>query len=322
MKRTILSSLIITILAAGPALLGGLDGSGALPDGQAGRTPGRGPVPACPLDARTSIFHETMVDLPWTEVEKSARDGAVVLMAAAVIEEHGPHLTCGTDTYLGYLMGKLIRRELESRGVRAVIAPPFFWGVNSATHVFPGSFSVRPETAKALLEDIFASLTTMGFRRVFIINAHGDGQHKRMLIQSILAARPATGLNIRLLFAEEDAKAAGLTGPPPDWVLLHKMPAWPKAEGPSMDIHAGAFETAAMAAFFPDQVNLPLAKKLEPTRLTRQQAGDWLKDARKTTPLGYFGDPAGYDTEAARTFFQDWCRMMSAAIADYAATAR
>ena len=313
---------IILIIAAGPALLGAPGRPGAFPDGRASQKSVRAPGSSGPLDARSSIFHETMVDLPWPEVEKAAREGAVVLLAAAVIEEHGPHLTCGTDTYLGYLMGKLIRRDLESRGVRAVIAPPFFWGVNSATHVFPGSFSVRPETAKALLEDIFASLKSMGFRRVFLINAHGDGQHKRTLIQSILAARPATGLDIRLLLAEEDAKAAGLTGPPPDWVLLHKMPAWPKAEGPYMDIHAGAFETAAMAAFFPDQANLPLAKKLEPTRLTRQQAGDWLRDARKTTPLGYFGDPAGYDREASRTFIQDWCRMMAASIADYAATAR
>ena len=114
-------------------------------------------------DGGYSIFHETMVDMAWPDIEKAAKAGAVVLMATAVIEEHGPHMSCGTDTYLGYLLCKLTRRQLESKGVKAVIAPPFFWGVNSATHVFPGTFAIQPETAKVLLWDIFASLKSMGF---------------------------------------------------------------------------------------------------------------------------------------------------------------
>jgi len=48
-----------------------------------------------------SIFPETMVDMTWPEVEKAAKEGAIVLMTTAVIEEHGPHMTCGIDTYLG-----------------------------------------------------------------------------------------------------------------------------------------------------------------------------------------------------------------------------
>ena len=107
-----------------------------------------------------SIFHETMVDMTWPEVEKAARDGAVVLMTTAVIEEHGPHMSCGIDTYLGYLMCKITRRELEARGVKAVIAPPFYWGINVSSHVFPGTFTVRPETMKALLHDLLASPTS------------------------------------------------------------------------------------------------------------------------------------------------------------------
>ena len=60
-----------------------------------------------------SIFHETMADMTWQEVEKAAQKGAVVLLAGAVIEEHGPHMVNGIDTYLGYMTCKIIRRELE-----------------------------------------------------------------------------------------------------------------------------------------------------------------------------------------------------------------
>jgi creatinine amidohydrolase len=266
-----------------------------------------------------SIFQETMADMTWPEVEKAARDGAVVLMTTAVIEEHGPHMSCGIDTYLGYFLCKLTRRELESRGVKAVIAPPFFWGVNSATQVFPGTFSIRPETMKALLGDIFASLKSMGFRHVFNINAHGDGQHKRAAIQAILEARGSTGLDIRYLVSEDDIRALGLTGEPPAWVLLHKMPPDTGPKSPYLDIHAGAGETGLVAAFFPGLVDLRMAKTLAPSRLQAQQVGEWLKDARKTTPLGYFGDPAHYSIEESRAYVPEWCRLMAEAIAAYMA---
>ena len=270
-------------------------------------------------EAGYSIFQETMADMTWLEVEKAAKDGAVVLMTTAVIEEHGPHMSCGTDTYLGYFLCKLTRRELESKGVKAVIAPPFFWGVNSATQVFPGTFSVRPETMKALLGDIFASLRSMGFRHVFNINAHGDGQHKRAAIQAILEAQGSTGLDIRYLVSADDIRALGLTGEPPAWVLLHKMPPDTGPKSPYLDIHAGAGETGLVGAFFPGLVDLRMAKTLAPTRLKAQQVGDWLKDARKTTPLGYFGDPAQYNIEQARAYVPEWCRLMAEAIAAYMA---
>ena len=35
-----------------------------------------------------SIFHETMADMTWLEVERAARNGAVVLWGLGVIEEH------------------------------------------------------------------------------------------------------------------------------------------------------------------------------------------------------------------------------------------
>jgi len=264
-----------------------------------------------------SIFDETMVDMSWPAVEKAAKDGAVVLMTTAVIEEHGPHMSCGVDTYLGYFLCKLTRRELEAKGVKAVIAPPFFWGVNSATHVFPGTFAIRPETAKALLADIFASLKTMNFGRVFIINAHGDGQHKRAVIQAILEARKQTGLDIRYLVSADDVRQMGLTGEPPEWVLLHRMPPDTGAKSPYLDIHAGAGETGLVAAFYPGLVDEKKAKTLPDTKLPPARAGDWLKDARKVTPLGYFGNPAGYDAKEALAFVPEWCRMMAEAIAGH-----
>ena len=127
-----------------------------------------------------SIFDETMVDMTWPEIERAAADGAIVLLPTGIIEEHGPHLGLAVDTYIAYLIGVMARRELASRGITALIAPPCYWGVSQGTAVFPGTFSVRRETMKALVYDILASLHGWGFKRVFAVNWHADFQHCRV----------------------------------------------------------------------------------------------------------------------------------------------
>jgi len=54
-----------------------------------------------------SIFDETMVDMPWPDVEKAIEQGAISLLPTGVIEEHGPHMSLGVDTYCSYLLCKL-----------------------------------------------------------------------------------------------------------------------------------------------------------------------------------------------------------------------
>jgi len=266
-----------------------------------------------PASGGYSIFHETMVDMTWQEVEKAAKEGAIILFASAVIEEHGPHMSCGIDTYLGYMTCKLLRRELESRGIKTLIAPPFYWGVNSATHVFPGTFTVKTETMKAVLNDIFESLKSWGFSDIFYFNSHGDGQHIMTGLQSILAARKDLNLNIRYIIGEDELQRFGVTGKEP-FLLLHKSPSTDEEPQEFLDIHAGALETGLVAAYYPDLVNMELARTLKPTNLTGPDAGEWIKDAKKVTPLGYFGDPANFNVEESKEYWDASCKFIADAI--------
>ena len=260
-----------------------------------------------------SIFHETMVDMNWPDVEKAAEQGAVILLPTAVIEEHGPHMSCGIDTYGAYLVCKLTRRELESRGIKTLIAPPFYWGINGTTHVFPGTFTVRKETMQALLHDILSSLKSWGFNDIFNLNFHGDGQHCITILESIIDARETLGLNAYCVLSEGEIMRYGLSGNEP-FIVSRKSP--PSDEQPQefLDIHAGADETGIVAAFFPDQVDTDLARALEPTRITYQQVAQWLTDARRITPLGYLGDPAGFDAEAAKEYLEADCKLLADSI--------
>ena len=260
-----------------------------------------------------SIFHETMVDMNWPDVEKAAEQGAVILLPTAVIEEHGPHMSCGIDTYGAYLVCKLTRRELESRGIKTLVAPPFYWGINATTHVFPGSFTVRKETMKALLHDILSSLKSWGFNDIFNLNFHGDGQHCITILESILDARETLGLNAYCVLSEIEIMRYGLSGNEP-FVVSRKSP--PSDEQPQefLDIHAGADETGIVAAFFPEQVDTDLARTLEPTQITYSDIAQWLTDARRITPLGYLGDPAVFDVEEAREYLEADCRLIADSI--------
>jgi creatinine amidohydrolase len=70
-----------------------------------------------------------------------------------------------------------------------------------------------------------------------------------------------------------------------------------------LDVHAGTGETGMMVCYFPDQVDVELAKTLKSTNLTTRDLMEWdqsWSDARRITPLGYFGDPASFDPEVSR----------------------
>lgn len=64
-----------------------------------------------------------------------------------------------------------------------------------------------------------------------------------------------------------------------------------------LDIHAGAFETAAMNYFCPELVDLKTAEKLPSTSMDQEGLQKWLQGGdvtRESVPLGYAGNPAGY----------------------------
>jgi creatinine amidohydrolase len=260
-----------------------------------------------------SIFHETMADMTWQEVEKAAKEGAIILLPTGVIEEHGPHMGCGVDTYLAYQTCKLTRRELESRGIKTLIAPPFYWGINRTTHVFPGTFTVRPETMKALLEDILRSLKSWGFKRVFNINWHYDGGHILTLLQTIKGAQESVGINTCFVLSEEDVSRFRLKGDEP-FIVVHKSPPVEQESQEYLDLHAGGGETGIMAAHFPDQVDLELTRTLKPTQLTYRDVGEWVKNARDVTPLGYFGDPASFKITESKEYHEAFCKKIADAI--------
>jgi creatinine amidohydrolase len=105
-------------------------------------------------------------ELTWQEAEKRLKPDTVVVIAlGAAAKEHGPHLKLKNDwTVAEYFK----QRVLISADV--VIAPTINYQFYPAFVEYPGSTSLRMETARDLTVDICRSLARFGPRRFYIIN--------------------------------------------------------------------------------------------------------------------------------------------------------
>ncbi|HEX3047357.1 MAG TPA: creatininase family protein [Bacillota bacterium] len=251
-----------------------------------------------------SIFEETMADMTWVDIEKASTKGAIVLFPLGVIEEHGPHLCLGTDIYLSYNRCKQIKKKLDTMGIKALVTPPYYWGVNNITGGFPGSFTVRKETLKNIIYDLLACLHRWGFKNIFCFYGHGDTDHVMPILESIRESRNDHQINARMVVEDINLKRFKLSGNEEYILSLNPSPSLPESDSGQVpiifDIHAGSFETAAMNHYFPRLVKVKIAKTLKSTDLNWRNVRLWSKgwdEAKKITPLGYVGDPANYEKE-------------------------
>lgn len=266
-----------------------------------------------------SVFDETMVEMTWPEIETAAEEKAIVLLPIGIIEEHGPHMGLAVDTHIACLFSVLAKRELESRGIRTLMAPPYYWGISRSTAAFAGTFSVRKETMQAAIYDILASLHHWGLNRVFAINWHAEYRHCHTVLDAITAARHDMPIEAYYLITPGDVHRLGLTGQE-GHILVQPAPPSVGPRGEYVDYHAGSLETGIMLQYFPEQVDAAMAKQLKDSQVTDddlKQLGKSDEATRQIIPGGYFGNPAGYDVGFAKQFVEDMARDMAATIAAF-----
>lgn len=269
----------------------------------------------------SGLTKSTMIDMNWTEIQSHAANGAVVLLPLGVIEEHGPHLSLGTDIYTAHIHCVFIKDLLEAQGYPVVIAPPFYWGVCQSTGGFIGSFMVRKETAKALLVDILASLSAFGFQHIYGINAHGDIEQHLAVIGAFQEAYETLKLNACYPFPQNLLHHYGLTGKEP-----YICPVAPQTikvnESKYPDVHAGDIETATMHHFYPALTNAQQARNLPAVQLGEDKIMTWLLGghAQRLSEQGYVGAPADFEGVEVMKHIEDIASRVSQAILQHRQT--
>src|SRR5215208_2625980 len=103
--------------------------------------------------------------------EEFAADSIAVLPVAA-IEQHGPHLPVGVDTYIAEAYLARVRAVLPENS-RAVFLPVQTVGASDEHKAFRGTLTLSPETALRAFIEIGESVHRAGIRKLIIINSHG-----------------------------------------------------------------------------------------------------------------------------------------------------
>ena len=104
--------------------------------------------------------------LSWVEAERCfVANPVVVIPLGAAAKEHGPHLPLNNDAIIADWLSEQLR---QCRPV--VIAPVINASFYPAFVEYPGSISLRPETARDVIVDSCNSLARFGLTRFYVVN--------------------------------------------------------------------------------------------------------------------------------------------------------
>ena len=209
----------------------------------------------------------------WEEMNmpefEAARDqGHPVLLPVGSLEEHGPHLPLGTDTWHAL---EVARRVAALRP--AIVAPPVFYGLCRSTREHPGTVSLQGDTLRAIIRDLGREFHRQGLRRLVLISGHAGGTHISALLEA--------GESLMEELADLRLAVVNILD------LLHEVLATnPHLVATRGDAHAGEVETAVMLAAYPG-----LVQGRAPAEWPNFPKYRLVRDKRRYWPGGVWGDP-------------------------------
>lgn len=102
----------------------------------------------------------------------AAREGALAILPAGSLEQHGPHLPVITDT-ASASAAAIAAARLVANDVPVAVLPGLWLGLSEHHLPFGGTISVDYAAYRAILESVVRSLHAIGFARLLIVNGHG-----------------------------------------------------------------------------------------------------------------------------------------------------
>jgi creatinine amidohydrolase len=173
-------------------------------------------------------------EMTWPEVNEAVRQRRVILLPVGAIEQHGPHLPVDVDNRITVS----ICEEAARRAPDILAAmPPIHYGYNAHNMDFPGTISIAMTNFLNYLVDVGTSLAHQGFRRIFLVNAHGSNG-------------PLCDLAARKVTLESEACCGSIN----HWELGWDAIAAQLEGGPYAADHACEWETSEYLALAPELV--------------------------------------------------------------------
>ena len=253
--------------------------------------------------AQKVFLHE----MSWLEVKALIDRKPVVIIPTGSIEQHGPHLPIGTDSYIGWELCKRVAENLSGK-VPFVLAPPVVFGASSHHLDFPGTLSINTATYVEVIVDICESFVHHGFAKILLLNSHGGN------ISPLDIA-------IRTIRDRHQVLIAAATY----WVVARDQIASTRDSDVGGIAHAGELETSCILAIYPHLVKKDLIEKKTAHWRTKyivldfQDAGrvNLAQHMRDFTTTGVSGDPTVASKEKGERFFAEIAGALSQLIREF-----
>ena len=202
-----------------------------------------------------------------TEFQDLDPQKVIAVLPTAAIEQHGPHLPVGVDTYLNEGMLATVEALLPDLApdLDVRILPVQAVGKSNEHLHAKGTLTIPAELALGMWTEIGLSVARAGVRKLVIINSHGGN----LDIVSILARE----LRVRARMMAVKHQWGGL-GVPEGLYSDDEM---------RFGIHGGDVETSMMLHFHADLVDMSKARNF---RSTAQDLADRANAGIKVPPTG------------------------------------
>ena len=204
------------------------------------------------------------LDMTWQEIAAAPTERWIAVLPLAAVEQHGPHLPLGVDSYIAdaYLARSL---DILPADLPVTFLPTQRIGISTEHLAYSGTLSLSAATAIAAWIELGASVARAGLRKLVLVTSHGGN----------VAAMELVARDLRARF--------GMLAVTVGWHRFGYPEAAFSAEEKKHGIHAGDIETSLMLHFRPDLVDMAKAK-LFPSKAAAME-----KDYTHLRPVGTQG---------------------------------
>lgn len=205
------------------------------------------------------------MEMTWQDITGATTERWIAVLPLAAVEQHGPHLPLGVDSFIAeaYLSRA---RELLPDDLPVTFLPIQRVGISTEHLAYAGTLTFSARTAIAAWTELGESVARAGVRKLVLVTSHGGNVAAMELVARDLRAR------LRMLAVTVGWHRFGY----PDGVF--------SGEEKKHGIHAGDIETSLMLAAKPGTVQVEKVARATPATIAMAQEFKWLGAYR---PAGF-----------------------------------
>jgi len=205
------------------------------------------------------------MEMTWQDVAGAETGRWIAVLPLAAVEQHGPHLPLGVDTFIAEAYLERVQAMLPE-GLPVTFLPLQRVGISAEHLSYPGTLTMSAASAIAAWTELGESLARAGLRKLVLVTSHGGNVAAMELVARDLRAR------------------LGMLAVTVGWHRFGYPDGAFTGEERKHGIHGGDIETSLMLAAKPQSVRMEQAPNATPATVAMAREFKWLGAYR---PAGF-----------------------------------